>query len=146
MQFLWRKVDDSGETEVMGLKDLQLNQYGLFVHEVNDDSITGLIDMIRLDEMVTQQEVDNLKTNKPVLNTVIENVDMVQVKSQEFSGEFPCFSIKDQKQLDAKWEVCQNNYVLSSKDSPLIIFRNQLIEKVIQNIEVRNNLKYKVNV
>lgn len=42
--------------------------------------------------------------------------------------------------------MCQNNYILSSKDSPLAIFRNQLIEKVIQNIEVRNNLKYKVNV
>jgi len=116
------------------------------VHDVNDDSINGLLDMIRLDEMVTQQEVDNLKTNKPVLNTVIENIEMVQIKSQEFAGEFPCFSIRDQKQSDAKWEVCQNNFILSSKDSPLVIFRNQLIEKVIQNIEVRNNLKYKTNV
>lgn len=77
VQFLWRKIDDSGETEVMGQKDLQLNQYGLFVHDVSDDSINGLIDMIRLDEMVTQQEVDDLKTNKPTLNTIIENVEMV---------------------------------------------------------------------
>jgi len=52
-QFLWRRLEKNGETEIMAVKDLQLNQYGLYVHDVNDDSINGLIDMIRLDEMVT---------------------------------------------------------------------------------------------
>lgn len=55
----------------------------------------------------------------------------MQVKSQEFSGEFPCFSIVDIKQLDSEWQVCQNNFVLSSKESPLMKFRTQLIDKVI---------------
>lgn len=56
-QFLWRRLENKEEVEVLGLKELQLNQYGLYVHQVGDDSITGLVDMIRLDEMVTEAEV-----------------------------------------------------------------------------------------
>jgi hypothetical protein len=34
-----------------------LNQYGLYVHEANDKTLNGLEDMIRLDEMVSPDDV-----------------------------------------------------------------------------------------
>lgn len=34
-----------------------LNQYGLYVHEPTDKTLTGLEDMIRLDEMIGADDV-----------------------------------------------------------------------------------------
>lgn len=102
--------------------------------------------MIRLDEMVTEAEVQQLREKKPMLEDVIEELEMVQIKSNEFSGEFPCFAINDLKQPGSQWQVCQNGYTMKMFDSQLYKFRNTLIQKVIMNVEIKNNLKYTVNI
>lgn len=71
---------------------------------------------------------------------------MVQIKSNEFSGEFPCFAINDLKQPGSQWQVCQNTYTMKMFESALYKFRAALIQKVIMNVEIKNNLKYTVNI
>jgi hypothetical protein len=56
---LFRKLRNGQETDesLLSQKMFTLNQYGLYVHEANDKTLNGLEDMIRLDEMVSPDDV-----------------------------------------------------------------------------------------
>lgn len=72
-----------------------LNQYGLYVHEPTDKTLTGLEDMIRLDEMITADDVTQIRSSLPTLTGILGVIEMVNVQAQQFQGQFPCFTIKD---------------------------------------------------
>lgn len=72
------------EDSLLSEKMLTLNQYGLYVHEPKDKTLNGLEDMIRLDQMVTDEDVVQIRNSLPTLSKIVSEVRLVEMTSQTF--------------------------------------------------------------
>ena len=59
-----------------------MNKYGLYYSTYNDNTLNGLQDMIRLDEMITKDEVKQLKEEMPKM-TMVGKVTLSAEKNED---------------------------------------------------------------
>lgn len=128
---------------------LTLNQYGLYVHNPKDKSLNGLEDMIRLDQMVSDDDISNIKNKLPQMNKIIHAVSLVEISSSSFEGQFPCFSVIDVDMKDSEWQICDYYSAFGGDEKVgerLNTFREALINKVVMHIEWKNQMRFSLSV
>lgn len=74
------------EDNILGEKMLTLNQYGLYVHDPKDKSLNGLEDMIRLDQMVSDDDIAKIREKVPEMGKIIHPVKLEEISSSSFEG------------------------------------------------------------
>lgn len=128
------------------MSDVVLNRYGIY-YETHISSqyrnMNSLQDMIRYDELVDDKEVVQIQNRIPIISK-ISNIEMQNINDDDQIGSlnnyYACFDIDDQNQNQI-WTVCD----VSTPDrisGNILEFRNQLITKVIQNVELKNEIRY----
>ena len=137
------------------ISDVVLNQYGIYYQTYSNGhmNIEGLQDMIRYDELVTEQEALLIKKKVPSISKIssirmeyIMGADRIRDTTTAYYGPnnlnsyYPCFEVDDSNQ-DQIWKICD----ISSTETlggNILQFRNSLITKVIQNVQLKNDVRY----